>query len=118
VQTVGQINLAPPVKTSRALGVALLVKQGSQLALTLNAQGLAPTSSGLAYAVWLYNSHTSAERIGFAPPVKTDGKLAAVAPSPADLNKFRALIITRETNAQATRPGPIVLAGPIPAGVH
>jgi hypothetical protein len=113
-QIVGQINLTPPPGGGHAIGIGLLVAQGNQLALELQAQNLAPTTKSFGYGVWLYNSHTSAEAIGSAPPVGKNGRLSALAALPADTTKFRALIITRETSARPTRPGPIVLSGRLP----
>jgi hypothetical protein len=110
---VGQINLTPP-SGGRAIGFGLLVAQGNQLALELQAQGLAPSSHRFSYAVWLYNSHTSAEPIGTAPPVGNNGRLSALASMPADTANFRSLILTRETSSRPTRPGPIVLSGRMP----
>lgn len=114
-KVLAQINLLPPNHASRPLGVATLVQQGSAEGLALQAVGLPATSSRVAYAVWLYNSHASAQRIGFTPAVKRDGKLGAIAPAPQNLSQYRAIIVTRETNAKGTRPGPIVLSGALPS---
>ena len=113
-QIVGQINLTPQVHGSHAIGIGLLVAQGSQLALELQAQSLPPTTKSFGYGVWLYNSHSSAEAVGSAPPVGKNGRLSALAAMPADTGNFRALIITRETSSRPTRPGPIVLSGRMP----
>ena len=113
-QIVGQINLTPPPGGGRAIGIGLIVAQGNQLALELQAQNLAPTTKSFGYGVWLYNSHTSAEAIGSAPPVGNNGRLSALAALPADTANFRSLILTRETSSRPTRPGPIVLSGRLP----
>jgi hypothetical protein len=113
-QIVGQINLTPPPGGGRAIGIGLLVAQGNQLALELQAQSLAPTTKSFGYGVWLYNSHNSAEAIGSAPPVGKNGRLSALAALPADTTNFRALVVTRETSSRPTRPGPIVLSGRLP----
>jgi hypothetical protein len=113
-QIVGQINLTPPRGGGRAIGIGLIVAQGNQLALELQAQSLAPTTKSFGYGVWLYNSHTSAEAVGSAPPVGKNGRLSALAALPADTTNFRALIVTRETSSRPTRPGPIVLSGRLP----
>ena len=112
-QIVGQINLTSPTHT-RAIGFGLLVAQGNQLALELQAQNLPPTSRSFTYGVWLYNSHSAAEAVGSAPPVGKNGRLSAIAAMPTDTANFRALIVTRETSSRPTRPGPIVLSGPLP----
>jgi hypothetical protein len=105
-----QINLAPIDPKSKALAVANVISQGSQRAFALQAQGLAPTQ-GFAYAVWLYNSPTDALALGFAPAVKTDGRMQAVGALPANAAHYRQMILTRETVARPARPGTIVLAG-------
>jgi hypothetical protein len=113
-QIVGQINLTPAPGHGHAIGIALLVAQGNQLALELQAQSLPPTTKSFGYGVWLYNSHTSAEAVGSAPPVGKNGRLSALAALPADTGNFRDLIITRETSSRPTRPGPVVLSGRLP----
>jgi hypothetical protein len=114
-QIVGQpINMTSPAGGRRTVGVALVVTQGSQAAVELQAQGLTPTSSHFGYGVWLYNSHTSAEALGSAPAVKSNGRLGAIAGLPRDWTSYRALIITRETTSRPTAPGPIVLSGRMP----
>jgi Sigma-70, region 4 len=113
-QIVGQINLTPPPGGGHAIGIGLLVAQGNQLALELQAQSLPPTTKSFGYGVWLYNSHTSAEAVGSAPPVGKNGRLSALAALPSDTGNFRALIITRETSSRPTRPGAIVLSGRLP----
>jgi hypothetical protein len=112
-QIVAQVNLRPPSSGSRALGVANVLAQSGQRALALQAQGLAPSSARSFYAVWLYNSPGDSQRLGFAPPVGRDGRLQAVSGVPDTVSRFHQLVITRETARQPTRPGRIVLAGPL-----
>ncbi|TMK42660.1 MAG: hypothetical protein E6G56_01000 [Actinobacteria bacterium] len=112
-QVVAQINLSPPRSGGRALGVANVLTQGGQRALALQAQGLPPSSTNSFYAVWLYNSQTDAQRLGFAPPVSRNGRLQAVSALPDTAARFHQLVITAETARQPSQPGHIVLAGPI-----
>jgi len=109
-QIIGQVNLTGR-RGSKALGVANLLAQGGQRALALQAQGLPATTSRSFYAVWLYNSASDSQRLGFAPPVTKNGRLQAVAGLPPTAARFHQLIITRESVRQPSRPGPIVLAG-------
>lgn len=110
-----QVNMVPTQKGSKALGVINLISQGSQRAFAMQAQGLAPTK-GFAYAVWLYNSATDAQALGFTPSVKADGKVGPfVAALPSTTSRFHQLILTRETTNRPARPGAIVLAGDLPA---
>jgi hypothetical protein len=109
-QIIGQVNLAPP-HGGKALGVANLLAQGGQRALAIQAQGMTPSTSRSFYAVWLYNSASDSQRLGFAPPVAKNGRLQAVAGLPASASRFHQLIITRESARQPSQPGPIVLGG-------
>lgn len=110
-QVLAQINLTPPGGGNSPLGVANIVAQGRQRALAIAAQGMKPSTAKSFYAVWLYSSPSRAKRLGFAPAVGKDGRLQALAPVPADLAKYRQLVISRESSASPSAPGPIVLAG-------
>jgi hypothetical protein len=112
-QVLAQINLSPPRAGGRALGVANVLAQAGQRALALQAQGLPPSSTRAFYAVWLYNSQADSQRLGFAPPVGRNGRLQAVSGLPDTAARFHQLVITSEAARQPTRPGRIVLAGPI-----
>jgi hypothetical protein len=70
-----------------------------------------PPSHGFFYAVWLYNSPSSAEALGKSPAVGGDGRLQGGALLPSDAANFRRIVVTRETNEHPTRPGQIVLSG-------
>ncbi len=61
--------------------------------------------------MWLVNTPTDAQRLGFAPPVGSDGRLQAVAALPAQASHFHTLVITREAQSNPSRPGPVVLSG-------
>jgi len=110
-QVEAQINLTPPQRGSRALGVATVASVQGQRAITLVAQGLQASGTRFAYAVWLYNSPTSAQRLGFTRPVGKDGRLTALAPFPSNINSFSSLILTKETQRNPSQPGTIVLRG-------
>ncbi len=110
-----QITLTAAAGTT-ARGLAAVIKRGSQRALAIAAGGLHPTSAHLAYGVWLFNSRADSQLIGFVPPVKADGKISAAAALPTSAGRYHRLVLTQEAGTQATRPGRIVLSGPIPAG--
>lgn len=110
-----QINLTPSSSGSKALAVANVISQGQQRAFALQAQGLDQTK-GFAYAVWLYNAPNDALPLGFAPAVKADGRMQAVGALPANSAHYHQMILTRETNARPTTPGPIVLSGTLTLG--
>jgi hypothetical protein len=114
-QLLAQINLKPTSARSHAVGLGWISQQGSTQTLTLAATGLRPNSSAIpAYAVWLYNSHSDSQRLGFAGQVGSDGRLGALAPVPTNFSHYRSLIITIEYSDKGTTPGPIVLSGPLP----
>jgi hypothetical protein len=111
-QVVGQVNLTPP-HGGKALGIANVLTLQGQLAVAIQAQALAPTTASQFYAVWLYNSPTDSQRLGFAPPVTSNGRLQATSTLTTAESRFHQLIITRESARSPTTPGNIVLAGPI-----
>ncbi|PTL55040.1 hypothetical protein [Paraconexibacter algicola] len=108
-----QINLTAAVQGSKALGVAQVLSQDGQRALAVTAQDLQPSSR---YVVWLYNSPSDAQFLGFAPPVGDDGRLSGLAPVPAEATKFRQLVITKEKVDRPSKPGTIVLRGQLDLG--
>ena len=114
-QILGQANLAPPEGSDDdANGVAFVVRQGGQLGLAVQAQGLAASSRESAYGVWLYNSPSNARFLGFIQtPVAADGNLQSVSALEQDTEGFRELLLTRESQENPQRPSNIVLRGEI-----
>jgi hypothetical protein len=112
---VAQINMKG---AGKAIAITQVLRSGSQLAIASVAQNLPPTTKTSAYAVWLYSSPRSARRLGYTPAVGKNGKLQFVSGLPVDARTYRELVITREpvtgqNQQQPTRPGPIVLRGPL-----
>jgi hypothetical protein len=109
-----QINLRPPGGGSKALGVANIVRQDGKRAIAIIAQDL---PAGSRYALWLYSSPEKARRLGFFPPVSgsgsAKGRLQGLVEAPDDLSEYQELVVTRETSDSPSRPGQIVLRGPI-----
>jgi hypothetical protein len=110
-----RLTLTSPNPSSRTLGVAAVLQEGSTYAFYLAAEHLAP-SKGFFYAVWLYNSPTSFEALSKSPPVRSDGRLQGGALLPADAGNYHQMIVTMETNQRPTRPGAVVLRGSF--GLH
>jgi hypothetical protein len=107
-----RITLRPPNPASKAAGVAQVLYEGNQYAFYLAAEHLPPSKGkGFFYAVWLYNSPTSAEALSRSPDVGANGRLQGGALLPADAARYRRMVLTRETSERPTRPGPIVLSG-------
>ncbi|HEX3691891.1 MAG TPA: sigma factor-like helix-turn-helix DNA-binding protein [Solirubrobacteraceae bacterium] len=105
-----KIALTPPEPESKALGEAYVLSDGARHAFYVAAKSL-PPSQGFFYAVWLYNSPSSAAPLGRAPAVSSDGRLEGGGPLPSNAANYAKLIVTRETNTHATHPGSIVLSG-------
>lgn len=114
-KVIRQINLSPPpLRASKAAGIAEILKEGSTHGIALVAQGMSPntTHPANAYAVWLYNSPADARILGFVDPgVGSSGRLSAASPLPTDAGRYRMLIVTLETQAKPRAPGPIILEG-------
>lgn len=108
-----QINLAAETEGSKALGVAQVLSQDGQRALAVTGQDLQESSR---YVVWLYNSPSDAQFLGFAPPVGKDGRLSGLAGLPEDAAKYKQLVVTREKVDRPQRPGTIVLRGQLELG--
>lgn len=126
-----QVNLTG--SGGNTLAVVYVLKSGDKRTLAIAGQGFARTTQTRNYAVWLYNSPTDAQRLGFAPPIAADGRLAAgvdatqiqqkaerdrVTRLMNDFYRYKELVITRESDARPARPGTIVVQGEIkrPAG--
>jgi hypothetical protein len=110
-----RITLSSPDPTSKAVGVAEVLSEGSQYAFYLAAEHL-PPSKGFFYAVWLYNSPSSFEALSRAPSVGSNGNVQGGALLPKDAGKYHTMLLTRETQSTPSSPGPVVLSGAF--GLH
>jgi hypothetical protein len=106
-----QLTLASPDPSSKTAGVVEILAEGSQRAFYMAAEHL-PPSQGFSYVVWLYNSPSSAQAISKAPPVTSNGRMQGGALLPSNAGSYHQMLLTRETSASPTHPGPIVLSGP------
>jgi hypothetical protein len=107
-----QLDLVSSDPASNAVGVAEIVSEGSKYAFLLSAEHLQPTSDGVVYVAWLYNSPSDAVPLGRAPSVNSDGKLQAVGALPTNATHFHTMLLTRETSTHPKQPGTTVLSGP------
>jgi Sigma-70, region 4 len=110
---VAQSNLNPPPGgSSRAKGVAFVVKAATAYGIIIDASHVAPNNHN-AYAAWLSNSSTDAYRLGFvSPAVGKSGQLEVGSGLPTNAGHYKQLLLTVETQSNPTSPGPIVLQGP------
>ncbi len=106
-----QLPLKSPDSKSRSIGVVEVLTEKGKRAFYLAAEHI-PATKHFFYAVWLYNSHTSAEPVSKAPNVGSDHKLAGGALLPTDAGSYREILLTRETSTNAKKPGHVVLRGP------
>ncbi len=107
----GRVTLHPPNPASPATGTVQILSEGSKRAFFIQAEHLAQTSGKTFYAIWLYNSPTSALALSKAPAVGASHKLAGAALLPSNAASYREILLTRETSTRPSRPGPIVLRG-------
>jgi hypothetical protein len=107
-----RIALTATNPSSKAVGVAEVLSEGSQYAFYLAAQHLPPSKGkGFFYAVWLYNSPSSYEPLSRAPDVGANGSVQGGALLPKDAGKYHTMLLTRETDQKPTKPGLVVLRG-------
>jgi hypothetical protein len=120
-QQVGQIALKG-TNGSKAAGVMTLYTAQNQLAFTLQGANVPKNKSNEAYAVWFTTPGGGSQRLGFAQPVTSNGQLGTTGPRTADLDKFprwlakyKQVVVSRERNGSAKKPGPVVLRGALPS---
>ncbi len=118
---VGQIALKG-ANGSKGTGVMRLYTAQQQLAFTLEGTGVPPNKANEAYAVWFTSPGGASQRLGFAQPVTSDGKLGTTGPRTEDLAKFprwlatfKQVVVSRESSGTAKKPGPVVLVGTLPS---
>jgi Sigma-70, region 4 len=113
------------VGDSQAEGLMRLVqREDGAVQFAIAAQNVPPNQGREVYAVWFTGEGERPRRLGFAQtPVGEDGILTTGGPQQGDEDQFPQwfatydkILITRETNARARRPGPAVLEGTLPAG--
>lgn len=104
------IALSPLEPSEKANGTAYVLSEKGRYAFYVAARNL-PQSSGFFYAVWLYNSPSSAAPLGRAPTVGSDGRMEGGGPLPTNASLYHQLIVTHETSTHPSHPGPIVLRG-------
>ena len=117
-QPVAQINLFSPRGGTKTVALAQIFRNGSQRAIVIAAQGLSPGT----YALWLYNSASSAKLLGFVPArVTSNGRFATQGALPADAGNYQRIVVTSEritpgTKRPPSRPGTVVLQGTLKLG--
>jgi hypothetical protein len=105
-----QITLKPPTSKSGSVGVVDVLEEGGKRAFFIEAQHL-PRSKGFYYAIWLYNSPTSALPLSKSPAVGSTHRLAGGSLLPTSAGEYKEILVTKETNPHPTHPGKVVLRG-------
>ncbi|HEV3002552.1 MAG TPA: anti-sigma factor [Solirubrobacteraceae bacterium] len=113
-RVVAQINLTPPEGTQGELaGVAQIAEQDGTRAIALIAEGFKKATKTRFYAIWIYSSPEKARRLGYPPQPDDKGQIATSFAYPKDAKEFERLVITQESEEQPSRPGKILLSGPL-----
>lgn len=106
------LALTPVESSLKAAGVAYVFSDKGKRAFYVAIEGLPAPPTGSFYAVWLYNSPTSAAPLGRAPtPAGSTGRTEGGGPLPSNARIYHRMVISRETDPHATHPGETVLSG-------
>jgi Sigma-70, region 4 len=121
-QPLGQLSLKSPTGGKAKGQMVIFASQSGGIAFTIQATGVPASGEGEAYAVWLTGGGDP-HRLGFAPQVKSDGKLGTSGPRDQDATDFakwfasaRRVVVSKETSEDTSKPGPVVLEGTVPRG--
>jgi hypothetical protein len=106
----GHFTLHAATPHSRSVGTVEVLSEGGKRAFYIQAEHI-PATKHFFYAIWLYNSHTSALPLSKSPPVGKTHKLAGAALLPSNASSYREILLTRETSTRPKRPGHVVLRG-------
>ena len=110
---------------SKAAGLMRLIRrEDGAVQFAIAAQEVPANKGREVYAVWFTREGATPRRLGFAQSqVTKEGVLTTGGPQQGDEDEFprwfatyEKVLVTRETDAKAKRPGPAVLEGTLPAG--
>lgn len=122
LQATGNDIVLQGANGSNAAGLMRLFKaKGGGVQFAIGAEGLPDNRKGEFYAVWFTKRNGTSKLLGFPQTQVTDGTLTVGGPGKADQKAFPRwfatydnVLITRETKARPTKPGPVVLQGALP----
>jgi hypothetical protein len=100
--------------TGNPAGAAVILGQGNQRAVQVQATGLAPSTRQFAYQFWLYDDQGNAKSLG-AQVTDNKGNLAAIGVLPKGFEKYRYFDLSREElKGDAGHSGESILRGAMP----
>lgn len=122
--TGSDIVLQGPDGSSAAGLMRLIRREDGAVQFAIAAQDVPANKGKEVYAVWFTREGGTPRRLGFAQSqVTKEGVLTTGGPQRGDEDEFprwfatyEKVLVTRETDAKAKRPGPAVLEGTLPAG--
>jgi Anti-sigma-K factor rskA len=110
----GSDQAAVPAATGTPAGAAVVLGQGKQRAVQVQATGLVPSTKQFAYQFWLYDSKGNARSLG-AQVTDKNGTLQAVGSLPDGFEKYRYFDLSQEPiGGPKGHSGQSVLRGRIP----
>jgi Anti-sigma-K factor rskA len=110
----GQAAAPASAGSGSPAGAAVVLGQGTQRAVQVQATGLEPSTAQFAYQFWLYDSQGKARSLG-AQVTDKNGTLQAVGTLPAGFEKYRYFDLSREPiTGPKGHSGVSVLRGRIP----
>jgi hypothetical protein len=104
------LALRSPNPSSRSIGVVYVLAEGNTRGIYIAAEHLAPSRSGTAYAIWLYNSPTSFRGVSVTK-VGSSGRIQGGSLLPTNASEYHTILLTRESTPHPTHPGHVVLNG-------
>jgi Anti-sigma-K factor rskA/Sigma-70, region 4 len=103
-----------PAATGNPAGAAVILGQGAQRAVQVQATGLEPSTRKFAYQFWLYDNQGKAKSLG-AQVTDDKGRLGAIGTLPEGFEKYRYFDLSREAlGGDAGHSGESVLRGAMP----
>jgi anti-sigma-K factor RskA/sigma-70-like protein len=95
-------------------GIAVILQQGKQRVLRVDAANLPPSQQRQAYEVWLYNSPEDAKSLG-AQVTDQRGRYQGAGPLPANYTRYRFIDVSAEAiDRDPAHSGTSVLRGRVP----